>query len=87
MHDGGTIESPGTHESPASGPVSLVGAGPGDAGIVLRNTPPVPHPDNEGPIMLTDPEQLHEQLRPAWHVVVATVVMLAVATLAAWFGH
>ncbi len=37
--------------------------------------------------METDSEQFHEHLRPAWHVVVATLVVLAAAVLASWLGH
>ncbi len=37
--------------------------------------------------MATDPEQFDEHLRPAWHVVVATAVVLAAAVLASWLGH
>lgn len=37
--------------------------------------------------MATDPEQFDEHLRPAWHVVVATTVVLAAAVLASWLGH
>lgn len=34
-----------------------------------------------------DPELFEEHLRPAWHVVVATVVVLAAAALTSWLGH
>jgi hypothetical protein len=34
-----------------------------------------------------DPEQIHEQLHPAWHVTVATLVMLGAFLLVAWLGH
>ena len=35
----------------------------------------------------TDPEDFHEHLRPAWHVVAATGEVLAAAVLASWLGH
>ena len=37
--------------------------------------------------METEPEQFHEHLRPAWHVVVATTVVLAASVLVSWLGH
>ena len=37
--------------------------------------------------MASDSEQFHEHLRPAWHVVVATVVVLGAAVLVSWLGH
>ena len=37
--------------------------------------------------MQTDPEQFHEHLHPVWHVVVATIAMLAASLLVSWLGH
>jgi hypothetical protein len=37
--------------------------------------------------MWTDPEPFHDQLHPAWHVLVATLVTLGAAVLVSWLGH
>ncbi len=37
--------------------------------------------------MSTDPGPFNEHLRPAWHVVVATLAMLAASVVVAWLGH
>lgn len=34
-----------------------------------------------------DAEHFHEHLRPAWHAVAATGVVLAAAVLVSWLGH
>ncbi len=37
--------------------------------------------------MEADREVFDEHLRPAWHVVVATLVVLGAAVLTSWLGH
>lgn len=34
-----------------------------------------------------DPEQFEDHLRPAWHVVAATAVVLAASVVVSWLGH
>ncbi len=43
--------------------------------------------DHEAQPLESDSELFHEHLRPAWHVVAATAVVLGAAVLASWLGH
>ena len=75
---------------PAPGPARLDAgdrpdhrATPGPAGREWHG----PRGHDEGVAALEgDAEHLHEHLRPAWHVVAATGVVLAAAVLVSWLG-
>lgn len=67
-------------DSPETVSSWLAGTGPGEPARPAVAT-------NDVPLMATGPEEFHEHLRPAWHVVVATGVVLAAAVLASWLGH
>jgi hypothetical protein len=70
----------------------LAGSGAGDHGADIpargRSGAARSQPCDQGvEAMEPDTEVFHEHLRPAWHVVVATLVVLAAAVLTSWLGH
>ena len=73
---GSTMSIDSMADDPASGHAWLATAGR------IRRT----EPGSDGRVAPTtlDPEQFQEHLRPAWHVVAATVVVLAAAVLVSW---
>lgn len=69
------------------GPPGAVHALPHSSSTSIGDRWPGHHPHGGTTAEWHDAELFNEHLRPAWHVVLATLAALGATVLASWLGH